>query len=350
MTRKNKVVQRPFIVKTAGGAASQCLALISAIYISQHIKRPFIIKHYPYSVGVYWPLAIGHLLTPDELMSTQGKTRGLVIEKEPTVGNIIESHPLLKSGFRYEKVLDFIRFLGLEAFGKRFRGEWYLNYSMRRLDKTPQKIKIVSGGYFPFRDDNVNKEMNFRFKRAGVVSPYDTSYFAESIPEVVIHYRIGEKRTTYSHPGIHGDGIVDPSSFRKLLEKEGLLDSLKIYVISDEPEAAKLLLKSEGISAKTNSIKGDLWTDLNFMAQAKLLICPWSTVSQFALSIINDKSHRVYYPDSTSEGFKQKWEIEGVQSYKADFLPEGHSIYQANYSPPIGTHHEIYNENKPNSP
>ena len=66
---KSKYLTKPFVVKTAGGAASQSLGLMSAIYISLMIKRPFVIKHYPFSTGGYFPLAIGPLLSKDEYSS-----------------------------------------------------------------------------------------------------------------------------------------------------------------------------------------------------------------------------------------------------------------------------------------
>ena len=80
----------------------------------------------------------------------------------------------------------------------------------------------------------------------------------EPKPKVVIHYRIGEKRTTHSHAGLKGDGIVDPISFHEILVKKNLLDSKEIYVVSDEPSEAQVLLQSVGIKTKTNPVKGNL--------------------------------------------------------------------------------------------
>ena len=156
---KSKYLTKPFVVKTAGGAASQSLGLMSAIYISLMIKRPFVIKHYPFSTGGYFPLAIGPLLSKDEIVPIEGKTRGLNIIDPLVVGKIIEEHPLLKKGMSYEKLLSYIRALHLETLAKRIRSEWSINYSKKKLDRTPVNIKFITGGYFPFVNLRVNNEM-----------------------------------------------------------------------------------------------------------------------------------------------------------------------------------------------
>jgi hypothetical protein len=342
---KSKYLTKPFVVKTAGGAASQCLGLMSAIYISSIIKRPFVIKHYPFSTGGYFPLAIAPLLSKDEIVAVEGMTRGLNIRGPLVVGKIIEEHPLLKKGVTYEKLLSYIRRLHLETLAKRMRSEWSINYSKRRLEKTPVNIKFITGGYFPFVNVNVNNEMDSRFKRAGLPSPYSSEARYEPKPFVVIHYRIGDKRTTYSHQGIQGDGIVDPISFKEILQHEKALGREGIYVISDEPKAAQALLLSVGIHANVNPVRGNLWNDLNLMAQAELIICPWSTVSQFALSFLIKEGRTIYYPDSTSEGYFPKWKLEGYHPYRATFLSKEHPIYRADYMPPVGAH-QIYPESK----
>jgi len=332
---------RPFIVKTAGGAASQCLGLMSAIYISERINRPFVIKHFPYSTGGYYPLAIGALLENFENDSTPGRTRGLEITNALEVGKIIEEHPLLKKGFTYEKFLSLVRFLHLETLAKRLRGEWAINYSRKRLDYVPPRIKEISGGYFPFVDSIVNANMEMRFNRGQIPSPYSPINTLGPKPDVVIHYRIGDKRTTYSHPGIHGDGIVDPISFKEILIHNQLLGSSEIYVISDEPSVAQDLLASVGIAVKLNPTQGDLWMDLCLMSRAKLVICPWSMVSQFATTFLVDGHRKVYYPAAASTGHLPKWSIPNLNSYSATFLGPTHPIYDGKYRPAEDAH-KIY--------
>lgn len=338
-TTKNK---KPFIVKIAGGAASQCLGLMAAIHVSRLINRPFQIRHFPYSTGGYFPLAIGPLLAPGEILDVAVPTRGLIPAENLTVGSIVENHPLLKNGFTYEKFLTLLRKLNLETFGKRLRRECYLNYSLSRLNHVSRSIKSLSGGYFPFIDKYVNEEMHSRFIHAGLESPFAMHEKATELVRVVIHYRIGDKRTTYSHSGIMGDGIADPNSFRRILEEEGVIGSSEIFVISDEPDVAQTLLREVGIEADKNPIVGDLWKDLHLMSTANIVICPWSTVSQFALTFLVASGRKVYYPTSTSTGWGGKWELPGVTSYEAAYLPENHHLYNSGYSSSRDSH-LIYN-------
>lgn len=338
--------KKPFIVKIAGGAASQCLGLMAAIRISKLIHRPFVIRHFPYSTGGYYPLAIGPLLSPEEILESAAPTRGLTPNENMEIGRIIENHPLLKKGFTYEKLLNVLRKLKLETLGKRIRGEFYLNYSLVRLNHVSKSIKSVSGGYFPFLDESVNEEMHSRFIRAGIESPFTSHKEVNDRVRVVIHYRIGDKRTTYSHPGIMGDGIADPSSFRKILdEEEVLIGNYEIYVISDEPDVAQALLREEGIEAAKNPELGNLWKDLYLMSTANIVICPWSTVSQFALTFLVSSGRKVYYPTATSKGWGGKWQLPGVTSYEATYLPKTHHIYHSDYSNSIGSHLIYNNEN-----
>jgi hypothetical protein len=331
--------KKPFVVKTAGGAASQCLGLMAAIRVSKLIDRPFVIRHFPYSTGGYYPLALGPLLNAEEILESAAPTRGFTPDENIEVGRIIENHPLLKKGFTYEKLLTLLRKLKLETLAKRLRGEIYLNYSLVRLNHVPKSIKSLSGGYFPFIDKQVNDEMHTRFNRAGIDSPFTRHDGIRGPIRVVIHYRIGDKRTTYSHPGIMGDGIADPNSFRKILDQEeGLLGNSEIYVISDEPDVAQALLREVGIEAVKNPETGNLWKDLYLMSQADIVICPWSTVSQFALTFLVSNGRKVFYPTATSKGWGRKWQLPGVTSYEATYLPENHHIYNSDYSNSFGAH------------
>jgi hypothetical protein len=58
---------KPFLVKSAGGAGSQLQALKTAIYISNLIGRPFKFRHYPFSTGGHFPFAIEKLLRTNEI-------------------------------------------------------------------------------------------------------------------------------------------------------------------------------------------------------------------------------------------------------------------------------------------
>ena len=328
---KNGVISKPFTVKSAGGAASQCLALMNAIYVSKRIKRPFELKHFPYSTGGYFPVAIEHLLSKGELVLSEGMTKGFKTPNVAGVGKIIENHPLLRKGFSWEKLFRLIRKMKLERPIKRLRKEWSLDYSLKLLNKVPRDVISISGGYIPIVDAEVRQEMDKRFKAAGIPSPFDPRAIAAPIPEVVIHYRIGEKRTTYSHAGLGGDGIIDPIVFARILETENLLGSEGVYVVSDEPLVAQKLLLEVGIVAKTNPVRGDLWVDMCLMSRADVLICPWSTVSQLVATFMVQDNKKVYYPTHPSSQVKLGWSIEGVTLYTPVYLPKEHSIYKGDF-------------------
>jgi hypothetical protein len=83
------------------------------------------------------------------------------------------------------------------------------------------------------------------------------------------------------------------------------------------------------------------------MSRARIVICPWSTVSQFAASFLVGEDKKIFYPAATSSGFLPPWSIEGLISYKPIFLPPSHPIYKGNYEPPIGSH-RIYDNDRAN--
>ena len=95
------MVPEYFIVKTSGGIASQLLGLMSAIEISASIKRPFKIKHYPYSTGGYYPFAIRSLLKDSEVLDLAANIRGMEGGENHTVGSIVESHPQFTHKFSF---------------------------------------------------------------------------------------------------------------------------------------------------------------------------------------------------------------------------------------------------------
>lgn len=339
--RFHNKVSKPFVVKTAGGAASQILGLMNAIYISQRNNRPFVVRHYPYSTGSYYPIAIDQLLSPLELDPSPGQTKGLTVVNTLEVGKVIKAHPLLAKRFSYERLLTLIRRIGLESLLMRLKNEWPIAVSQSRLEKVPKNIASITGGYFPIVDQDVHGEMNRRFISAQIPSPFDRQAFDGSKPFVVIHYRIGDKRGSFAFPALGIDGIVDPESFKEILEIEGRESSKNIYVVSDEPLVAQELLRTVGINAKINPTRGDLWNDLCLMARAELLICPWSMVSQLAATIVVQNGRKVYYPQFTSTGNSLDGHIAGVTEYLPKFLPSNHKIYTDYFQLEQGSH-KIY--------
>ena len=314
-----------FLVKTAGGAAAQCLGLINAIYVGNKIGRSFRISHYPYSTGTYFPLAIQDLLKSIEIADFSVSTKGLELEHEPVKGTVIQEHPLLNNAFSYEKFLFFLRKIKVYNFAKKLQGEIVIDFSRKRLDGISGHIKAISGGFIPLIDRKVMDELKNRFMTSSLRSPFE--FLDDLSPDVVIHYRLGDKKLARQYSNLGIDGVVDPQTFRNLLEQENLLTSESIYVISDEPLVAQNLLKSVGITAKVNNTDGDIWADIALMANAQVAICSWSQVSQLAAIFNIYNGGKVFYSDSSSTGFKPKWIIPEATSFKPIFLPSDHPLY-----------------------
>ncbi len=319
-------------IKLAGGAAAQTIALMNSIFLQKKLNKKFQLHYFPHSTGTYWPFAIDFLLKPGELGSSEELISGLDVKTQFEVGKIIRSHPLSKKGFSREKLLSLIRRLRLERLLQKLRGESALLASLRNLESVNMRTKAVSGGFVPHFDELVNSEMDDRFNQAGRKSPFSLSMGQNSRPDVVIHFRIGDKRAKFSHPAdFGGDGICDPSGFKSLIQQFALLDNKKIVVVSDEPRVAAKLLQDVGVKVEVNAVQGDIWEDLYLMSQAKLFIGSWSQVSQLAAICVVGNGGRAVLPSTTQVGTKVRWEIPSVDFYKPSYLEENHWIYSDNF-------------------
>jgi len=320
-------------IKLAGGAAAQCLALINSIYLGNKLNRNFQLYYFPHSTGTYWPFAIDFLLKSGELASSQELITGFQPSNSLEVGKIIRTHPLTADGISREKVLSWVRKLRLERILQKMRGESALIASMKNLEKVNLRTRAVSGGFVPLYDELVSVDLDNRFKCAGKKSPFSLTMSQASRPDVVIHYRIGDKRTKFSIPSDFGaDGICDPMGFKRLIEQFGSGAAQKIIVVSDEPTVAAQLLNDIGLRVETNSIKGDLWEDLYLMSQAKLFIGSWSQVSQLAAICVAGNGGLALLPSTTQVSTKIKWQLPSTNFYEPKFLGKDHWIYDNDFS------------------
>ena len=318
------------LIKVAGGATSQCLALMNAIYLKNKIGKNFKIKYFPYSTGTYWPFAIDFLINKEEFISEIGITKGFDEKnnsKDLKAGKIINNHPLQSKFLNYERLLVFIRKLGFESKLLRLRGEIAIVAAKSNLDRVSKKTKAISGGYAAIVDKQVSLEMNTRFITAGLKSPFSKSEMTNREKSIVIHYRIGDKRATFTNPLVGKDGITDPIVFRETIDSMNLTSEFKIYVISDEPTAAQELLAGVGIFAEKNPTLGDIWEDLYFMSQASIFIGSWSQVSQLAALCVINNGGLAYCPSSNLIGDKSAWKIDGATYYRPKFLDRSNEIY-----------------------
>ena len=338
----------PFVVRTTGGAASQCLGLMIAIFVSKNIGRPFQIRHYPVNTGGYYPLGIASLLSKDELYTEDEQNSLNVDYSSLTVGELLEPVDLKSRHSRYDRVVIALTRIGLDKYVNQFRMIWHIDGSFRRLKRIPYYVRVVnpgSSGYFPFSDQGVLEDLKLRFERAELPSPFKSL----KDPDVVIHVRLGDKRRAFARPDLGGavNGIVDPISFVEILRQEGFLWSENIYVVSDDPVEAKRLLAESGIKAQINEIQGDLWEDLSLMSRSKVVLCPWSTVSQFSAVCLSGTDIRFYYPKTAGDGIPARWQWNqsNVNFYDATYLPKEHRLYVTPYES-IAASHKIYGEKK----
>jgi hypothetical protein len=133
---------------------------------------------------------------------------------------------------------------------------------------------------------------------------------------------------------------MDPSTFSRILDNQS--DQVgEIYLVSDEPKLAQQLLMEVGIETKLNPYGSDLWSDLKLMAEANLLICPWSTVSQLIIACTAGPNKKIYYPNTDGAGVPRPWQVENVIYYEPTYLPESHFVYKTRFIADP-KNHEVY--------
>jgi hypothetical protein len=318
----------------AGGAASQVLGLMSGIYAGLKLKMPFKIKFYPYSTGTYWPCILEPFLENHEILNLATPTRGLIDVQSLEVGKIIDSHPLLKKSISVEKIISILRSMKVLSIQEMLRREKALHAQPNRLLKLNYFYKSISGGFPHICEEEVNKEMNRRFIKAGIESP-----FAKKRPDsyTVIHYRLGDKRAIPYCPKdfAGGDrGIIDPKLIADLVNRLSVKE--KIYIVSDEPELAQQLLSEAGLFTQITNYKGSFWEDINFMANASIFIGSHSTVSRLTNIFVEYNGGRSYLINVEPNPKYNKFT--NTTYLKAKFLPFEHKVYQTYSILPTLTH------------
>jgi hypothetical protein len=318
-------------VKIAGGATAQCLGLMNAIYASSKLGIHFKISYYPYSTGTYWPFAIKNLLNEGEVLNLNLNTRGLANTATLETGKIIKSHPLFRTGFSYEKFLSLIRRLKLESRLQFIRRELAIGSSPSKLIKISKYYKTISGGFAQINEPEVNKEMNLRFNKAAMKSPFSK---ADSISNLtIIHYRLGDKKATPAQmehtKDFNTDLIIDPISYVNILKQITDLDEDNIFVVSDEPKLAQKLLLDVGLKAKINSHTGNIWEDLSFMSQANFFIGSKSQVSQIVNICVEANGGKSFMLNLLKPKDYEKFP--NTSYVKARFLEANHGIYSLDF-------------------
>jgi hypothetical protein len=320
------VSSKPIVFKLAGGATAQLLGLMIALKIKKEYGKSYRFKYYPYSTGTYWPFEIDFLIEESELVEVWGKTKGVDPNQSYMPGKIIESHPLQRKLFSYEKLLMIVRQAHLE-FPLRyfFQRELALEANSRRINLARTRIRAVSGGFYPILDHDVFEELDKRFKIAGKHSPFSRK--ANFGSYTCIHYRLGDKRTNFSTKFNDHDGVMNPKTFRRILERIDPELKQRVFVVSDEPTIARNLLIDEGISAELFGNHGDIWTDVFNLSQASIFIGSWSQVSQLAAACVIHNGGTSFLPKTSNSARGLKWNVDGLKFFDPEFLGPSHPIY-----------------------
>ena len=339
----NILVKSSFLkVKLAGGATAQLLGLMNAIYASDKLGLPFKISHYPYSTGTYWPFAISHFLSDDEILDVNVSTIGLKNNQELQVGKLILSHPLMNRKISYERFLSLIRKFKLESILNFFRRELTVKASPKKLSGINSYYKTLSGGFASINDETVNKEMIQRFHRANIKSPYTKEQTKEQT--IVIHYRLGDRRITgKSHSDFIAVKILHPKSYKKVLNQIKDLDTFKIYVISEEPKLAKSLLAQAGIRVNSRITTGSIWDDLYLASQADIFIGSDSQVSQLANIYVESNGGKSFMLNFMRDAKNRQFE--NTEYLNSEFIDTQEEIYQVNFSLEKYTHSSYFKNN-----
>lgn len=315
----------------AGGATAQCLGLMSAIYVGNKLNKPFKITYFPYSTGTYWPFAINFLLDKNEIITTEKNNIGNNNIDNLEIGKIITTHPLFKKRISYEHVLAIVRKFHLLTFLLFLRRELALRKNLNSLLKINHFYRTISGNFPMINDVLVNSELDRRFKKANIQSPFSKNNDQKFQNCIVIHYRLGDKRARFEIPSdFTDDGIIDPIYYKKILDDIKEENNKNIFVVSDEPKVALRLLESVGISANVDSIQNKIWHDLYIMSQAQIFIGGVnSQVAQLAsiCNVNNGGKAFLLVPK------KLKFYTENNHAifYDCDFLDRHNSIYKLDF-------------------
>ncbi len=334
--------EKVFIVRTAGGAASQILGLINAIKIQLITDRDFRIEHNALATGAYYPFAIKSLLTEYECQTNINQNTADLLP-----GEFITSPEKLILGYIKEILASMTRKIGIFKIMQTIKGYWSIDGKYKNLDRPNKRFKTLSFGYLPIVDYKVRENLSNRIQNAKIPNFVNMENNNEIIYDVVIHLRLGDKRNIFNAPKnakgiLHG--VVNPESFKQIFNLENLPIDSEVYVVSDEPLYAMKILSDAGFKNIKFIETKSFWEDLFIMSKSRILICSWSTVGQIAISLCSNKFHKVYYPKVpgnlkytpiTSKNFQN------VKYYAPSYFQKGDGIYE-NYSNPINRKNDIY--------
>jgi len=308
---------------------------MNAIYASKKLNLPFKISYYPHATGTYWPFAIMPFLNQDEILNVNTPIKGINMGNSYEIGKIIQNHPLMDKKLSYEHALSIMRKLKLETSLNFLRRELVVFGSPNRLLNISKYYRTLSGGFAAINEGHVNKEISQRFIQANKKSPFKRERKQKKF--VVIHYRLGDKKAVFTHPAdFNSEKIIDPVSYKEIIDKLDYVKSQDVYVVSDEPELAQKLLASIQLKAKIITSNGNVWEDLYFMSQARIFIGSSSQVSKLANICVENNGGKSYMFNVTKNNNYLKFK--NTEYINSKFLDARHRIYTDEFTLEEGTH------------
>jgi hypothetical protein len=197
--------------------------------------------------------------------------------------------------------------------------------------KISRYYKTISGGFAQINEPTVNKEMNLRFEKAAMKSPFSKSNNISNL--TVLHYRLGDKKATPAQmkhtKDFNTDLIIDPISYVHVLKLITNLDEDNIFVVSDEPKLAQKLFLDVGLKVKINSNTGNIWEDVAFMSQANVFIGSKSQVSQIVNICVEANGGKSFMLNLLKPINYEKFP--NTNYVEAKFLESNHNIYSLDF-------------------
>jgi hypothetical protein len=322
-----KTVNAHFEIRCTGGKAAQICALMTGIYVSNKFQKPFKVKYYDDSTGTLWSFGISELLGKHEIVGVFSRTSSTE-KRDVSSGERIPDFPAYRRELNKLTIFRWFERFGLLKIVRVIRKEVSIGGHRKNLSKIKSGTRIISGNFVPLNDESVFHNLSARLG----LHPQDNPFAPQELTDnVVIHYRLGDMRKVPNDSNREIESrVVDPAIFLEIMTECNLtLNRTKIWLLSDEPQVAKALLNSVGISKVQVGEGIDFWKDLQIMASAKILIGSLSQMSVLGGVLCIRNGGSVVLPSNAhGEGDLEKGiNIEGFRYHKFRYLKRSHAIF-----------------------
>ena len=144
---------------------------------------------------------------------------------------------------------------------------------------------LINGGIWAGTIGIVAKDLRDFFQDSSLPNPFEQRIIRQR--NIAIHYRLGDMRTDPHWRRTHG--VLDPTIIYNEVTKIRTLsdNTLPIFVYSDEPRMAKLLLESVGLFECIYLEPLNIWADIREMSNSDYFVGSFSTVSMVVAEIRN---------------------------------------------------------------